>query len=80
MADKDCNYCKEHCGEVYHFNLAKLNFELEKENAESKQILYKLVNAFNDYECAGTEQEQENTWEILRDLMHEELFSIENGK
>lgn len=50
--------------------------EFEKENAESKQILYKLVNAFNDYECAGTEQEQENTWEILRDLMHEELFKL----
>lgn len=49
---------------------------VEKENAELKQILYKLVNAFNDYECAGPEQEQENTWEILRDLMHEELFKL----
>lgn len=49
---------------------------LEKENAELKQILYKLVNAFNDYECAGPEQEQENAWEILRDLMHEELFKF----
>lgn len=62
--------------EGYLDGFAEGRKELEKENAESKQIIYKLVNAFNDYECAGPEQEQENTWEILRDLMHEELFKL----
>ena len=45
----------------------------QKEQAELKERLEKLVNAFNDYECAGPEQEQENTWEILRELMHQEM-------
>ena len=36
-----------------------------------------MVNAFNNYECSGTEQEQENTWETLRDLMHEYLYKME---
>ena len=52
---------------------------LQKENNSIKQILINLVTAFNNYECAGPEQEQENTWETLRDLMHEELLKIENG-
>lgn len=54
--------------------------QLAKENNSIKQILINLVTAFNNYECAGPEQEQENTWETLRDLMHEELLKIENGE
>lgn len=53
---------------------------LQIENNSIKQILINLVTAFNNYECAGPEQEQENTWETLRDLMHEELLKIENGE
>lgn len=53
--------------------------ELQKKNAELKKIIYNLVSAFNNYECAGPVQEQENTWEILSELMHDELFKIENG-
>lgn len=54
--------------------------KLQKENNSIKQILINLVTAFNNYECAGPVQEQENTWETLRDLMHEELLKIENGE
>lgn len=32
-----CEYCKTHCGEAFHFNLAKLNFILEKEISELKK-------------------------------------------
>ena len=54
--------------------------KLQKENNSIKQILINLVTAFNNYECAGPVQAQENTWETLRDLMHEELLKIENGE
>lgn len=54
--------------------------KLQKKINSIKQILINLVTAFNNYECAGPEQEQENTWETLRDLMHEELLKIENGE
>lgn len=54
--------------------------ELQKENAELKKTIHNLVSAFNDYECAGPEQEQETTWEVLRDIMHEELFKMEKSK
>ena len=33
-----CEYCKTHCGEIFHFELAKLNFNLEKEISELKKI------------------------------------------
>lgn len=42
MTDEEkeqCKFCKEHCGEVYHFNLAKINLYLEKENEALKQAL-----------------------------------------
>lgn len=32
-----CEYCKAHCGEAFHFKLAKLNFNLEKEISELKK-------------------------------------------
>lgn len=56
----------------------KKNYEkdisrLEKENADLKEDIKTIVNAFNNYECSGTEQEQTNTWEILSDVMHEAL-------
>ena len=53
---------------------------LQKENNSIKQILINLVTAFNNYECAGPGPEQENTWETLRDLIHEVLLKIENGE
>ena len=53
--------------------------ELRAENQSIKKILFNLVTAFNNYEFAVSEQEQQNTWETLRDLMHEELLKIENG-
>lgn len=46
---------------------------LKSSNAELKERLEKLVNAFNDYECAGPVQQQENTWEILSEMMHKEM-------
>lgn len=61
-------------------DLCKEIEKLQKENNSIKQILINLVTAFNNYECAGPVQEQENTWETLRDLMHEELLKIENGE
>lgn len=48
-----------------------------KESAELKQRITELVTAFNNYECAGPEQEQENTWEALRDKMHREIKRLE---
>lgn len=45
-----------------------------------KGIIHSMVIAFNNYECAGPVQEQENTWEILRDIMHEELYKMEGKK
>lgn len=38
---ESCDYCALHCGEIYHFNLAKLNFELEKK-------IKKLENEINE--------------------------------
>lgn len=32
-----CEYCKAHCGELFHFKLAKLNFNLEKKILELKK-------------------------------------------
>lgn len=61
-------------------DLCKEIEKLQKENNSIKQILINLVTAFNNYECAGPVQEQENTWETLRDLMHKELLKIENGE
>lgn len=57
------------------FDIARTD-ELKQQIEELQLIIKKLVNAFNNYECAGSEQEQENTWEILRDLMHEQLGKI----
>lgn len=68
------NERESQCGKKnYEKDIARL----EKENNSFKQILINLVTAFNNYECAGPEQEQENTWETLRDLMHEELLKIQ---
>lgn len=50
---------------------------LQEENEKLKQRITELVTAFNNYECAGPEQEQENTWEILRDKMHREIKRLE---
>ena len=43
---------------------------LEKENGELKEKLKEVVVAFNNYECAGTEQEQDKNWDVLSDFMH----------
>ena len=61
------------CSKARTFCKNRLIELLQEENAELKEDIKTIMNAFNNYECSGTEQEQMNTWEILRNIMHEAL-------
>lgn len=68
-------------GKCFAYQDLEAAYQMKVDEIEQlKKRIKNLVNAFNNYECAGPEQEQENTWETLRDLMHEELLKIENGE
>lgn len=58
--EEQCKFCKEHCGEVYHFNLAKNNFELEKENAELEEIRSQQARIINNNTVRIETLEKEN--------------------
>ena len=66
-----CEYCKTHCGEIFHFNLAKLNFNLEKKISELKkenEDLKKNALVWHDYEIEKPQKEGECILIIEKEL------------